>query len=439
MSSQSLKKSFEKIINTNTINQNLKYINYAIGGEVEQRSHQITEELKSGNKKYSFSAITETHKANPKIYGFPSFSFYRQVLSILLNPSEMSNPSINLDIKNRAKYYLGQIDNNIGSLSPASGYGFIRNNVAKFINQQSGMKLIKEDVILTEGSSSAINLIFNSIINDRNDGIMVPSPNFPLITSLVSLNNGKLIYYNLDEENEWQFDLKDIENHYKKSINENINVKAIFLINPGNPTSKVIKFEKLQELIKFCWEKRILILCDEVYQENVYFGAKFISIMNALNKMPAPYDSLEVFCFNSTSKGLISEGGVRGGYVAMANIDPEVKKYIGKLRNIYMCSNTVGQIMIDLMVNPPSANECESKTVESFQNEKGSFLKTLAKRAEIANDLFQGMKNLTCQKIEATFYAFPSLNFSEKIKKIASEKNMEPDLFYSLEGILIKN
>ena len=427
-------RSLSKIINLKTINQNLLQINYAIGGDIERRASQITEDLKAGRGHYPFNSITETHKANPKLYGFPSFSFYRQVLSILLNPSEMKNPSISVDIKKRAKFYLGQIDNNIGSLSPASGYGFIRKNVAKFINRQSGMKLGKDDVILTEGSCNAINLIFNSIISSPNDGIMVPSPNFPLITSLVSLNNGKLVYYSLDEENEWQFDLENIEQTYNKSIEEQTNVKAIFLINPGNPTSKVIRLDKLQKLIKFCWHKRILIMCDEVYQENVYNGTKFISIMKALESMPDPYNGLEVFCFNSTSKGLISEGGVRGGYVAMANIDEDVKKYIEKLRSIHMCSNTVGQIMIDLMVNPPNKEECDDETVEGFEAEKRSFLKTLAKRAEIANDCFGKMKNLACQSIEATFYAFPNLKFSSGIAKHAEERKMEPDMFYAMEG-----
>lgn len=88
--------------------------------------------------------------------------------------------------------------------------------------------------------------------------------------------------------------------------------------------------------------------------------------MKAIELLPEPYNGLEVFCFNSTSKGLISEGEVRGGYVAMANIDEEVKKYIEKLRSVHMCSNTVGQIMIDLMVNPPNYEECEEETVEGF-------------------------------------------------------------------------
>lgn len=424
-----------KIININTINPNLLHINYAIGGEIETRAAQISSDLLLHPNRYPFKSLCETHKANPKLYGFPSFSFYRQVLSILLNPSEIKNPSIPIDIRSRAKFYLSQIDNNIGSLSPASGYGFIRQNVAKFINKQSGMALKKEDVILTEGSCQAINLVFSAIIGSKKDAIMVPSPNFPLITSLVALNNGNLVYYSLDEDYDWQYSLSDIENQFTQS--KDLKIKAIFLINPGNPTSKVLRLENLQKLIKFCWKNRVLLLCDEVYQENVYNGTHFVPIMAALNSMPEPYNGLEAFCFNSTSKGLISEGGVRGGYLAMANIDPEVKKYIERLRSIQMCSNTIGQILVDLMVNPPCIEDCHEETVQAYEEEKKGFLNTLARRAEIANEMFQKMKNLTCQTIEATFYAFPNLKFSKGIQEKASERGMAPDLFYSMEGFFI--
>lgn len=146
-------------------------------------------------------------------------------------------------------------------------------------------------------------------------------------------------------------------------------------------------------------------------------------------------NNLEVFCFNSTSKGLISEAGIRGGYVAMANVDLEVKKCIHQLKSIYMCSNTVGQIMVDLMVNPPAESECEEMTCQTFREEKTNFLKILGKRAEIANDWFSKMKNITCQNIEATFYAFPKVKIGFQAIEAAVNKKMTPDLFYAMEGI----
>ena len=58
--------------------------------------------------------------------------------------------------------------------------------------------------------------------------------------------------------------------------------------------------------------------------------------------------------FHSVSKGIQGECGLRGGYMELVNIDKEVMQYIFKLKALSICSNTFGQIAVDLMVNPPS-------------------------------------------------------------------------------------
>ena len=38
--------------------------------------------------------------------------------------------------------------------------------------------------------------------------------------------------------------------------------------------------------------------------------------------MSSPYKNSELFSFHSTSKGLMGECGLRGGYFEMCNVDP---------------------------------------------------------------------------------------------------------------------
>ena len=56
--------------------------------------------------------------------------------------------------------------------------------------------------------------------------------------------------------------------------------------------------------------------------------------------------------FHSASKGQLGECGIRGGYVHFTNIDQGIKDEIVKLRSLGLNSNTVGMIMVELMVNP---------------------------------------------------------------------------------------
>ncbi len=58
-------------------------------------------------------------------------------------------------------------------------------------------------------------------------------------------------------------------------------VRGLVFINPGNPTGQCLSKENLQDLIKFAYEERVALMCDEVYQENIYqvgIGASAISL-----------------------------------------------------------------------------------------------------------------------------------------------------------------
>lgn len=96
-------------------------------------------------------------------------------------------------------------------------------------------------------------------------------------------------------------------------------------------------------MIEFAYENKMVIFADEVYQDNVYTSKKeFVSFKKVRSELPYPYNNIELFSFHSTSKGLLGECGLRGGYFEMCNIDTRVKEEIIKLRSMFLCSNTIG-------------------------------------------------------------------------------------------------
>lgn len=67
------------------------------------------------------------------------------------------------DIVKRAKFMLENIGASFGVYSPAAGFDFIRENVARFINKRDDSgeinKVTKNDIILTDGTSKGIHLL----------------------------------------------------------------------------------------------------------------------------------------------------------------------------------------------------------------------------------------------------------------------------------------
>ena len=64
--------------------------------------------------------------------------------------------------------------------------------------------------------------------------------------------------------------------------------RALVFINPGNPTGQCLTEPDIIQLIEFCYNNRIVLVADEVYQENIYNPdhKPFISARRVMNTMP---------------------------------------------------------------------------------------------------------------------------------------------------------
>lgn len=72
----------------------------------------------------------------------------------------------------------------------------------------------------------------------------------------------------------------------------------------GNPTGQCLTYENLQELIKFAYEEKVVLMADEVYQENIYQDERpFVSARKVLLELGEPYrSSVELLSFHTVSK-----------------------------------------------------------------------------------------------------------------------------------------
>ena len=119
----------------------------------------------------------------------------------------------------------------------SKGWNYVRRSVAEFINRRDGVSDSDEEKIyLSNGASEAVRICFNALIRNNNDGILIPIPQYPLYSALLTLYGGQLLPYYLDESKCWGLDVAGLRKVVAKSKDDGFTPRAIVVINPGNPT-----------------------------------------------------------------------------------------------------------------------------------------------------------------------------------------------------------
>jgi len=134
-----------------------------------------------------------------------------------------------------------------------------------------------------------------------------------------------------------------------------------------------------------------------------------------LHELGEPYsNTVELISFNSVSKGMMGECGLRGGYFETHNLTERAEEMLYKLKSIELCSNTIGQAAVELMINPPTKGVESDACVAKYNEEYKLLFNGLKTRAKLLTETFNSMKNVTCTEIEGAMYGFPRVHFSQK-------------------------
>lgn len=410
-------------LNLNNINQHVRSAQYAVRGELAVRSESYRARLKKGHPptppgdkdSLPFDQVISANIGNPQQLDQKPITFFRQVLSILEYPPLLDNEEAlktgfgyKQDVIDRAKWLLSEVKS-VGAYSQSQGVPGVRESVAKYIERRDGYSSDPGSIFLSAGASSGVNTLMNVICAKPETGILVPIPQYPLYTATLSVLNARCVPYYLDESKAWGTDMSAIREAYKKAKAEGTDVKAIVVINPGNPTGASLSAEDVRSVLEFAAEEKLVVLGDEVYQTNVFIG-KFTSFKKGLRdlqkEIPGKYDNLELASLNSISKGMVGECGHRGGYFELVGFDPEVAAQIYKFVSIMLCAPVVGQCLVEMQVNPPKEGD---PSYPLYKEEYESIAAGLKKRAGALFEAFKQMEGVQCQEPQVRITPSPSL------------------------------
>jgi aspartate 4-decarboxylase len=150
----------------------------------------------------------------------------------------------------------------------------------------------KFDLFAVEGGTAAICYIFRSLFANRilkqGDTIAICTPIFTPYIEIAKLEDYALetVYLTVREEDHFQLTDAAIRKL------EDPRIKALFLVNPGNPTSIALAPETNAKLVKLVREKRpdLVVLTDDVYGT---FVKGFRSLMADL-----PHNTIGVYSYS---------------------------------------------------------------------------------------------------------------------------------------------
>lgn len=427
-------KTSGNILTMETLNPNIKAMEYAVRGPIVIRAGEIEKELERGVKK-PFKQVIRANIGDCHACGQRPITFLRQVVALCTYPALFNSPEFPEDAKNRAKRMLdGCRGHSIGSYSDSVGIEVIRKDIADYITKRDGgIASDYNNIYLSTGASDGIKAILKLLMTGKEKpqaGVMIPIPQYPLYTATIAEYNAHAIPYYMDEDNKWALDIKEMQKSLD-AAREHCVPRAIVVINPGNPTGQVLSRKNIEEIIEFARKEKLFILADEVYQHNVYAkGSEFHSFKKVMNEMGGDYAKLEVASFLSTSKGYMGECGYRGGYCEVVNLDKDVEAQLVKSVSAKLCSTVSGQVAMGVVVNPPQEGE---PSYALFEQEKNQVLGDLALKARMTTETLNQIEGVRCTEVMGAMYAFPRVFLPDKAINEAKGKGMQPDAFYCFQ------
>jgi len=385
------------VLRLDEVSQQVRRTEYAVRGPIVARAQALE---RAGRE------IIYCNIGNPQSLGQKPLTWVRQVLAIAEYPELLDRVQFAADVVETARLVVRETRGGLGAYTESKGYRFVREAVAAFVHERDGIPADPDAIFLSDGASKAVQAVLTMLLRGPKDGILIPIPQYPLYTASIALYGGSAVPYELDEAAEWSLSVETLERSIARAKAEGIVPRAIVVINPGNPTGAVLGEENVDQVLDFARRHGLSVLADEVYQDNVYqAGARFVSFAGALERKGLRDVSL--FSFHSTSKGYLGECGHRGGYVECRNVPPDTMAELVKLQSVALCANTVGQVVVYLMVRPPPLG---GPSRGLWERERAVVLGELKRKAEIVQRGLQAVPGIHCNAVAGAMYAFPRLD-----------------------------
>lgn len=253
--------------------------------------------------------------------------------------------------------------------------------------ERKGIRNI-QSAFVTEGVSEAVDIVLTALLEPQ-QGVLTPSPGYPLYDAILAKLGAQSIPYRLDESNQWQPDIGHLESLVTEST------RALVVINPNNPTGSVFSRDTLEEVIEVARRHNLVIFADEIYAKLMLDDDAHVALASLAPDVP-------VVTFGGLSKEYLAPGWrVAWGIVSgdPAAVRPYVEG-IHKLLRARLSANHPLQYAIPAALEGPQDHIREA-------------VLKLRSRRDLVMEWSRKTPRASCVSPRGAFYAFPRLEIPE--------------------------
>ena len=147
--------------------------------------------------------------------------------------------------------------------TPATGLPALRERIATYYQQQFGIQISPQRIVITPGASGALLLALAAVL-DVGDEALVADPGYPCNRNIAQFLAGTARALATNANTHFQLTAEQVQQNWSDRT------RAVLIASPANPTGMLIEPGSLQAIAEVVAAKQGTLIVDEIYQGLTY-------------------------------------------------------------------------------------------------------------------------------------------------------------------------
>jgi aspartate/methionine/tyrosine aminotransferase len=264
--------------------------------------------------------------------------------------------------------------------TPTAGLPELREAIAAKTARDSGYQVDAASVLVTNGGKQAVYNTCATLL-DPGDEVLLPAPYWVTYPEAVALAGGRTVVVPTDESSGFRVRVEQLDAAWTPRT------KLLIFVSPSNPTGAVYPPEEVAAIGRWCVERGVWVMTDEIYEHLVYGDARFAS-------MPALVPEIAERCV--VVNGVAKTYAMTGWRVGWMLGPPDVIAAATNLQS-HATSNVAN-------VSQVAALAALTGDLAAVAEMRAAF----DRRRRTMHRLLSEATGVTCLEPQGAFYAFPS-------------------------------